>query len=126
ITCTRDGAAVSGTTVGTTRTGVTIVQGQTTTCAFSNSLVASETVTFTVEVTNNSLEAVTLFSLEDTENPAEGTPTFASLNGVGTCVTGGSIAGNGGKYTCTFTRTVSGSPGASHNDKVRAVGKDNE
>jgi hypothetical protein len=49
--------------------GVTIVQGQTTTCTFANSLTASQTITFYVKVTNNSLEAVNLFSLEDTENP---------------------------------------------------------
>jgi hypothetical protein len=82
-------------------------------------------VTFTVEVTNNSAESVTLFSLEDTENPLAGSPTYSSLNGTGTCATGGTIAG-GQKYTCTFTRTISGSPGFQHKDKVRAVGKDNE
>lgn len=125
IACTRNGASI-GSTSGDSQTGVTIVQGQTTTCTFTNSLVASATVTFTVVVTNNSLEAVTLFSLEDTENPTAGTPTYSTLNGVGGCVTGGSIAGNGGTYTCSFTRTVSGAVGTVHRDRVRAVGKDNE
>ena len=125
VTCTRNGSTISGTISGTTRLNVTVVQGQTTTCTFSNTLSTSATVTFTVEVTNNSAEAVTLFSLEDTENPDAGTPTYATLNSVGSCVTGGSIAG-GQTYTCTFTRVISGSPGAQHKDKVRAVGKDNE
>jgi len=121
------GSLIAGTTV---QGGVTIVQGQTTTCTFANSLTASQTITFYVKVTNNSLEAVNLFSLEDTENPLAGTPTYATLSGVGTCnATGnlfGSIAGNGGTYTCSFTRVVSGAPGSSHKDRVRAVGKDNE
>ena len=125
ISCTRDGSTI-GTTSGDSRLDVTIVQGQTTTCTFNNSLSASQSVEFTVVVTNNSLEAVSLFSLEDSENPGAATPTYASLNGVGTCVTGGSIAGGGGTYTCTFSRTISGTPGTSHSDKVRAVGKDNE
>jgi hypothetical protein len=126
ISCTRDGASVGSLIAGTTtQGGVTIVQGQTTTCTFANSLTASQTITFYVKVTNNSLESVILFSLEDTENPNAGTPTYATLNGVGTCVTGGTIAG-GGNYTCSFTRVVSGAPGTSHNDRVRAVGKDNE
>ena len=125
VSCTRSGTAISGSMDGTTRLNVTVVQGQTTICTFNNTLSASDTVTFTVEVTNNSAEAVTLFSLEDSENPLAGTPTYSTLNGVGTCATGGSIAGSG-KYTCTFTRIISGSPGFEHKDKVRAVGKDNE
>jgi hypothetical protein len=120
IACTRDGNSV-GTTSGNTRTGITIVKGQTTNCTYTNSLFASATVTFTVEVTNNGTDAVTLTTLEDTENPDAGTPTYATLNSVGTCVTGGSILG-GAKYTCTFTRVVSGPPGTTHNDKVRATG----
>jgi hypothetical protein len=81
-----------------------------------------------VIVTNNSLEAATLDSLSDTENPDDTTPTYATLNGVGDCATGGSvsIAGNGGTYTCQFTRTVSGVPGTTHKDKVKATGKDGE
>ncbi|MGE5750009.1 MAG: hypothetical protein ACM31F_08605 [Gemmatimonas sp.] len=125
VSCTRNGSTITGTLSGTTRLNVPVVQGQTTICTFNNTLSASDTVTFTVEVTNNSAEAVTLFSLEDSENPLAGTPTYSTLNGVGTCTTGGSIAG-GQTYTCTFTRVISGSPGFEHKDKVRAVGKDNE
>ena len=125
VSCTRNGVAVGGTISGTTKLGVTIVQGQTTICTFNNSLSASQLVTFTVTVTNNSLEDVTLFSLEDSENPDAGTPTFATLNSVGTCATGGTIV-NGVPYQCTFTRTVSGGVGTVHKNKVKAVGKDNE
>lgn len=130
--CTRDGNAVGGTTdvAGGVKPGIPIVAGSTTTCTFNNVLAASDTVTFTVTVTNNSLESVNLFSLEDSENPDAGTPTYATLSGVGTCNSGGNpfgaIAASGGTYVCTFTRVVSGSAGAQHKDKVRAVGKDNE
>jgi hypothetical protein len=124
IVCTRDGSPV-GNTSDPTQLGVTIVQGQTTTCTFTNSLVASQLVTFTVTVTNNSAEAVTLSSLFDTENPSASSPTYVTLNSVGTCATGGSIV-SGTPYSCTFQRTVSGSPGTTHNDKIKAVGTDND
>ncbi|HEX6576711.1 MAG TPA: hypothetical protein VF042_17205 [Gemmatimonadaceae bacterium] len=128
IICKRDGQTVGGASnIGQlTKLAIPIVSGSTTTCTFVNSLTASQTVTFTVVVTNNSLEAATLDSLADTENPDDATPTYATLHNVGTCATGGSIAGNGGTYTCSFTRTVSGTPGTTHKDKVRATGKDNE
>jgi hypothetical protein len=126
ISCTRDGSNV-GTkdSANAVITSVTIVQGSTTDCTFTNVLTASASITFTVTVTNNSAEAVTLFSLEDTENPDAGTPTYSTLNSVGTCATGGSIV-SGTPYSCTFSRTVAGTPGTQHKDKVRAVGKDNE
>lgn len=131
ITCTLNGNNVGTTNLANlAKLSVPIEAGQTTTCTFVNSLSASQTVTFTVTVTNNSAEAVNLFSLEDSENPDAGTPTYSTLSGAGTCNgTGnlfGSIAGSGGTYSCTFTRTVSGPPGTQHKDKVRAVGKDNE
>ena len=125
ITCTRDGITVAN---GTTspQSNITIVSGQTTICTFNNSLTGSQSVTFTVTVTNNSAEAVWLFSLEDAESSTAADPTsYSTLNNVGTCVTGGSIAG-GGIYTCTFSRTISGAPGVYHKDRVRAVGNDNE
>jgi hypothetical protein len=106
-----------------------IVQGSTTTCTFNNSVVASRTITFTVTVRNDSLEAVNLLSLEDSENPTVET-SYASLSGSGTCNSAakpfGSIAGNGGTYSCTFSRTVSGTTDTTHNDKVRAVARDDE
>ena len=124
ISCLRDGNPV-GTTSGDLRTNLTIVSGATTICTFTNTLSASATVTFTVTVTNNRLEDVTLSSLEDSENPDAGTPTYSTLNSVGTCATGGTIV-NGTPYSCTFTRVVSGSPGAIHKDKIKAVAQDND
>ena len=47
-----------------------------TTCVFTNTLVSSQLITFTVVVTNNSLEAATLDSLADTVNPDVATPTY--------------------------------------------------
>jgi hypothetical protein len=130
ISCVKDGQNAAGATSGTTKLGITIVQGQTTTCTFNNVLSASADVEFTVVVTNNSLEAVSLFSLEDSENPTAGTPTYSTLSGVGTCNSGAnpyptSLAKDA-TYECKFTRTISGSPGFEHEDRVRAVGKDNE
>ena len=128
VDCTRGGVSVASGTAAT-QTGIGILQGQTTICTFTNTLVGSQVVTFTVTVTNNSLEDVTLFSLEDAESYAStfpSSPTYSTLDNVGTCVTGGIITGNGGTYSCSFTRTVTGSPGTVHRDKVRAVGKDDE
>jgi hypothetical protein len=129
ISCSRNGQSVGTSDLANlAKLTIPIVSGSTTTCTFTNSLTASQTITFTVVVTNNSLEAATLDSLSDTENPDDTTPTYATLNGVGDCATGGSvsIAGNGGTYTCQFTRTVSGVPGTTHKDKVKATGKDGE
>jgi hypothetical protein len=105
---------------------IPIVSGSTTTCTFTNTLVASKTITFTVRVTNNSLEGATVDSLSETDNPDSGSPSYVTLQGVGTCATGGSMAGSGGQYTCTFTRTVSGAPGTTRKYQVKATGKDNE
>jgi hypothetical protein len=126
ISCVRDGVPVNGTT---SPQAITIVQGATTVCTFSNVLTASQSVEFTVVVTNNSAEAVTLISLGDSENPTIATPVYPSLSGIGTCGTAGNpfgvIAGNG-TYTCMFSRTVTGSPGFQHKNQVKAVGRDNE
>jgi hypothetical protein len=73
-------------------------------------------VEFTVVVTNNSFEAVTLTSLTD--------DIYGDLNNKGTCVTGGNIAA-GASYTCKFTGAVSGEPGG-YTDTVTAVGTDND
>ena len=75
-------------------------------------------VTFTVVVTNNSIEPVTLDSLTD--------DVHGNLDGLGSCATGGSIAANGGTYTCTFTATVSGNAGDFETDIVTAHASDNE
>ena len=75
-------------------------------------------VTFTVVVTNVNAEAVTLGSLTDN--------VFGNLAGKGTCATGGSIAGSGGTYSCTFTETITGEPAAPHTDTVTAIASDND
>jgi hypothetical protein len=124
VSCSIDGSVVaSGTSA--LQTGITIVQGQTTICTFNNVLVASQSILFTVTVTNNGAEAVTLFSLEDAESTNGSAPTSSSALTLGTCASGASIAG-GGTYQCTFSRTVTGSPGATHKDRIRAVGQDND
>ena len=73
-------------------------------------------VEFTVVVTNNSFEPVTLTSLKDN--------VYGNLNGKGTCATGGTIAA-GASYTCEFTGAVTGEPG-SYTDTVTAVATDND
>jgi uncharacterized repeat protein (TIGR01451 family) len=75
-------------------------------------------VTFTVVVTNNSIEPVTLDSLTD--------DVHGNLDGQGDCATGGSIAANGGTYTCSFTAAVSGNAGDFETDIVTAEASDNE
>jgi hypothetical protein len=75
-------------------------------------------VTFTVLVTNSSVEAVTLTALDD--------DIYGDLNGQGTCATGGTIAANGGTYSCTFIKSVTGNAGDSHTDVVTAEGTDDE
>jgi uncharacterized repeat protein (TIGR01451 family) len=77
-------------------------------------------VTFTIVVTNHNSEAVTLDSLTDTD--------FGNLNGQGTCATGGTIAGNGGTYTCSFTKWIAGDfeNGIAHENTAMAKASDND
>ena len=74
-------------------------------------------VTFTVQVTNNSVEPVTLTDLTD--------DVYGDLGGQGTCATGGVIAA-GGTYSCSFTGAVSGSAGDQKKDIVTAAAIDDE
>ncbi len=75
-------------------------------------------VTFTVVVTNNTGESVTLDSLTDSD--------FGDLDGEGTCATGGSIVGFG-SFTCSFTETVSGDfSGPAHSNTATATASDND
>ncbi len=75
-------------------------------------------VTFTVAVTNDGLEAVTLDSLVD--------DVYGPLTGVGDCATGATIAG-GDTYSCSFTETVSGDfGGPDHVNTVAASASDND
>ena len=72
---------------------------------------------YTVKVTNTSIESVTLSSLVDDK--------FGDLNGKGSCATGASIA-PGATYTCTFSGNVAGNAGDQHTNTVTATAVDNE
>jgi len=73
-------------------------------------------VTFTVVVTNTSVEAVTLTSLAD--------DIYGNLDGQGTCAIGGTIAA-GASYFCSFEGAVTGEPGF-YTDVVTAIATDND
>jgi hypothetical protein len=75
-------------------------------------------VTFSVTVTNQNAESVTLDSLVD--------DVFGDLDGVGTCATGGTIAGGGGTYSCSFTESLTGDAGEDHVDVVTAIASDDD
>jgi len=70
--------------------------------------------TFTFVVTNTSAQSVTITSLTD--------DVYGNLNGRGTCATGAVLA-PGAQYTCSFTVTFTGPPGATQRDvaTVRVV-----
>ena len=74
-------------------------------------------VTFDVSVANTGDEPVTLTELSDSA--------FGNLQGVGDCATGGSIA-SGESYTCSFTETLEGDAGQSHQNTVTATVTDND
>jgi hypothetical protein len=74
-------------------------------------------VTFTVGVTNPSLEPVTLTALVDDK--------FGPLGGKGSCTLPQTIA-PAGRYSCAFTESVTGDAGGSHVDTVTGTARDNE
>jgi hypothetical protein len=74
-------------------------------------------VQFTVRVTNNAVEPLTLTALVD--------DVHGDLNGRGTCATGATLP-IGGSYQCTFTATVSGNAGYVETDTVTATLVDDE
>jgi len=74
-------------------------------------------VSYDVEVVNNSQEAVTLTVLTDSQ--------FGDLNGLGDCVTGGTILA-GESYTCSFEQTIYGGSGETHHNVIEATVVDNE
>ncbi len=74
--------------------------------------------TFTVVVTNTSIEPVTITSLTD--------DIYGNLNGRGTCATGAVLAANGGTYTCTFVGSFTGNAGAAQTDVVTATAVDDD
>jgi hypothetical protein len=74
-------------------------------------------VTYTVTVKNDALEAATLTTLSD--------DIFGILNGAGTCSVPQSLA-PGATYSCTFSKTVAGNVGTSHVNTVTARLTDND
>lgn len=79
---------------------------------------AGESVTFTVQVNNDSVaDPLTLTSLTD--------DIYGDLNGQGNCSVPQTIA-LGGSYTCSFTAVVDGQAFTSETDTVTAVGEDDE
>ena len=74
---------------------------------------------YDVSVTNNSDETVWLTSLIDTK--------FGDLDGQGDCVADGSVAiAAGASYACSFSATVNGNAGFSHQNTVVATVVDDE
>ena len=76
-------------------------------------------VTFSVEVTNNSVSSdpVTIDSLTDS--------IYGNLNGQGDCSVPQTIVA-GGLYECSFTGAVSGNAGDSQTDEVTGTLNDND
>ncbi len=76
-------------------------------------------VTFLVEITNTSpVRSVVINSLSS--------QLLGSLNGVGTCSLPTASILPGGKYSCSFTATVSGTAGQVVSNQVSAAGSDND
>jgi uncharacterized repeat protein (TIGR01451 family) len=76
-------------------------------------------VQFTVNVTNNSGEAVTLTALTDS--------IYGNLDLQGTCGLPQTLAANGGSYSCSFSQVVSGNVGGpNHQNVVTATASDDE
>jgi uncharacterized repeat protein (TIGR01451 family) len=83
----------------------------------STLFVPGEYVTYTVTLTNTSVETITLTTLIDALH--------GDLNEQGTCETGGVIPIGGG-YTCAYTGWVGGQPGAELDIELTATATDNE
>ena len=123
VTCVVDNQSTGTASIGTLSINNFLIKsGQTTLCTFTNTGLITGPVTYTITVTNNSTEAVNLFSLNDNQF---GDLTNTTLNPGSTCAVGGTIAGLG-TYSCTFTKTLTGAAGTSHTNTVTAVGKDDE
>ncbi|MCU7836460.1 MAG: hypothetical protein KZQ83_14575 [gamma proteobacterium symbiont of Taylorina sp.] len=80
--------------------------------ATTSLIIGSASVTYSITVINTGPLNVTLNILYDNQ--------FGSLNGKGSCVTGGVIT-VGNNYSCSFTEVLSGTHGDVHNNIVIAV-----
>jgi hypothetical protein len=68
--------------------------------------------------TTNSAEALTLTSLSDDK--------FGELNGQGDCAVPQPLAANGGTYSCSFQRSLSGEPATEHVNTATVTAEDND
>jgi uncharacterized repeat protein (TIGR01451 family) len=75
-------------------------------------------VTFTVTVTNQAAEELTLESLVD--------DVFGDLDGVGTCAVPQTLSADGGSYSCSFTEALLGNAGTSHHNTVTGEAADDD
>lgn len=101
--------------------GIQVQTGLATVCTFQNSWHYTGPVTYTVVVTNHSLESVTLDSLTDDK--------FGDLDGKGDCSLPQALAASGqagDSYSCSFTESLSGAAGDSHTNTVTASASDDE
>ena len=73
-------------------------------------------VLYTIQVNNTSSEAVTIDAISDD---------ISSLNGVGNCANGSSIAVSG-TYTCSYTRTLAGDAGDTETNKASVTVSDDD
>lgn len=102
-------------------TGITVSEGETVTCTFTNDWSLTGDVIYTIEVTNNSLEAATLNYLDDDK--------FDNLDGQGSCSLNQALAPTGqagDEYTCSFTKSLTGSAGDTHTNVVTARASDDD
>ena len=103
-------AANFGYTLPATKPGISVNK-----IGSTSTIETSEVVTFNITVQNSGAVDVTLTSLIDSA--------FGSLDGKGSCKTGGTIS-VGNSYNCSFSETVTGSNGDTHNNIVFAVARD--
>jgi hypothetical protein len=100
---------------------VSVAEGETVTCTFNNEWSLTGDVTYEVKVTNNSTEQATLHYLDDDK--------FGDLDGQGTCSLNQTLAPagqSGDSYTCTFTKSLTGSAGDTHTNVVTAKASDDD
>lgn len=123
----------SSTNLATATASLDLDSGETISCTFTNDPLPNITITktpsvasiaetganvnFTIQITNNTAESITLDSLNDS--------VFGNLNGLGDCVTGGAIAGSS-TYSCSFSQALSGTVASPHNNTATAQVSDNE
>ncbi len=123
----------SSTNLATATANLDLDPGETITCTFTNDPLPNISITktpspasivetgasvsFSIQIINNTAEAVSLNSLNDS--------VFGDLNGLGTCSTGGIIAANA-TYNCSFSQLLSGTVSSPHNNTVTAQVTDDE